>query len=279
MAFWVDETFEGVCRVSVEAEEQLYSKQSEFQLVEIFQTKGFGRVLTIDGMFMTSERDEHFYHEMLVQPPLNCAPSIERVLVIGGGDGGTVREVLSHKEVEKVVMVEIDGVVVDASKKYLSSIGRAWEDPRLELRIADGIEYVKNAPSGSFDVVLLDHSDPVGPAEGLFNIAFYKDCRRVLTEKGVLAMQSESPLLQRDTFLEIKSTLSDVFDVIHPYFSFVPLYGLGGWSFTFASNQVDPLVLVDRRVAFQEERCKHYNRDIHRGTFALPNDLKRGLKI
>jgi spermidine synthase len=276
MAFWVDETFEGVCRVSVEAEEQLYSKQSEFQLVEIFQTKGFGRVLTIDGMFMTSERDEHFYHEMLVQPPLACAPSIERVLVIGGGDGGTVREVLSHKEVEKVVMVEIDGQVVEASKKYLPTIGRAWDDPRLEVRIADGIEYVKNAKNGSFDVILLDHSDPVGPAAGLFNVAFYKECHRILTEKGVFAMQSESPLLQRETFLEIKNTLADVFSDVHPYFSFVPLYGLGGWSFTFASNGVTPFEIVDSRVSFQEERCKHYNREIHKGAFALPNDLKRG---
>ncbi len=203
MAFLVDEVFEGVCRVSVEAKEQLYRKQSEFQLVEVFDTEGFGRVLTIDGMFMTSERDEHFYHEMLVQPPLCAAPSVERVLVIGGGDGGTIREVLSHREVEQVVMVEIDHVVVDASKQYLPSIGRAWDDPRLDLRIADGIEYVKNAPASSFDVVLLDHSDPVGPAEGMFNAAFYKDCHRVLTDKGVLAMQSESPLLQENTFLEL----------------------------------------------------------------------------
>lgn len=279
MAFWVDETFEGVCRVSVEAEAQLYSKQSEFQLVEVFQTKGFGRVLTIDGMFMTSERDEHFYHEMLVQPPLACAPAIERVLVIGGGDGGTVREVLSHKEVDKVVMVEIDHVVVDASKAYLGNIGRAWDDPRLEVRIADGIDYVQNAADKSFDVVLLDHSDPVGPAKGLFNIDFYKECRRILTEQGVFSMQSESPLLQRDTFLEIKNTLSDVFANVHPYFSFVPLYGLGGWSFTFASDDVSPLNILTQRVDFQESRCKHYNRDIHKGAFALPNDIKRDLKL
>ena len=275
MAFWVDEIFEGICRVGVEADEQLFSKQSEYQLVEVFKTKGFGRVLTIDGLFMTSERDEHFYHEMLVQPPLNTAPAIERVLVIGGGDGGTVREVLSHKEVENVVMVEIDSVVVEASKKFLPSIGTAWEDPRLDVRIADGIEYIKNAPDNSFDVVLLDHSDPVGPAEGLFNVAFYRQCKRVLTDKGVFAMQSESPLLQRETFLEIGKTLSEVFPTVKPYFSFVPLYGLGGWSFTFASSDVSPTDIVDARVSYQEDRCKHYNRDIHRGAFALPNDLRK----
>jgi spermidine synthase len=277
MAFWVNEVFAGI-RVSVEADEKLFSKQSEFQTVEIFQTPKFGRVLTIDGMFMTSERDEHFYHEMLVQPPLLCAPSIERVLVIGGGDGGSVREVLSHKEVKQVVMVEIDRVVVDASKEFLSSIGRAWDDPRLEVLIADGIDYVKNAPEGAFDVLLLDHSDPIGPAAGLFNAAFYEECRRVLTNEGVFTMQSESPILQKKTFLEIQDALKGIFTTVHPYFDNVPLYGLGGWSYTFASKGVSPFDIKDERLCLQEERCKHFNRDIHRAAFAVPNDLKQSLK-
>ena len=278
MSFWYDETFEDICRFGVKVVKQIFSEQSEFQLIEIFESTGFGRILAIDNLFMTSERDEYFYHEMLVNPVMTTAPSVKRVLVIGGGDGGTIREVLSYPEVEKVVLVEIDGVVVEASKKYLPSIGGdAWNDPRLELLIADGIDYVANAAPESFDVILLDHSDPVGPAKGLFNKSFYDGCKTLLGKRGVFCLQSESPLLQRETFLEISHTLGQVFNRVHPYFGIVPIYPNSAWSWTYAAEETEPLAVREDRIAIPELRCKYYNRDIHKAAFAVPNDLKKRL--
>ncbi len=274
MSIWFDEVFDDVCRFGLAIKEKLFSGRSRYQQVEVMDSEGFGRVLTIDGMFMTSERDEYFYHEMLVHPVLASAPSIRRVLVIGGGDGGTVREVLSYKEVEQVVMVEIDEMVVNVSKELLGNIGTAWDDERLTVLIADGIDYVRNAADGSFDVILLDHSDPVGPAEGLFNEAFYQGCKRLLGDRGVFCLQSESPIIQRPTFVEVCQTLKGVFREVRPYFGTVPIYPTGAWSWTFASNGPSPFDINEDRAAFQEGRCRHYNRDIHRGAFAVPNELK-----
>jgi spermidine synthase len=274
MPFWFDENFEDICRFGLKATDTLFSRRSPFQLVEVLDTAGFGRVLAIDKIFMTSERDEYLYHEMLVHPPLALAPHIGRVLVIGGGDGGTIREVLSYDEVEEVVMVEIDRVVVEASKEYLGSIGTAWDDPRLDLQIADGLDYVKNQTQESFDAILLDHSDPVGPAKGLFNEAFYRDAAALLKEDGIFCLQSESPLLQRETFLEIAMTLKKVFKQVRPYFGTVPLYATGSWSWTYATKRDHPLQPNDARVSLQERRCRYYNRDIHRAAFAVPNELK-----
>ncbi len=275
MPFWYDEIFEDTCRFGLRVEKQLFYGRSEYQTVEIFETSGFGRVLLIDSLYMTSERDEHLYHEMLVNPVMTVAPAIKDVLVIGGGDGGTVREVLSYQGVERVTLVEIDGMVVEACKKYLGSIGSAWDDPRLEIKIADGIDYVKNAAAGSVDVILLDHSDPVGPAEGLFNQYFYDACKRLLRKGGVFCLQSESPQLQEKTFFEIITTLKKVFGKVHPYFGTVPIYATGAWSWTFASDEADPMQFDTDRMAMAEARCKYYNRDIHRGAFALPNRLKK----
>ena len=277
MTFWFDEEFDDICRFGVRTRETLFAKQSDFQLVEILDTDGFGRVLALDKIFMTSERDEYLYHEMIVHPPLTTAPSIRRVLVIGGGDGGTVREVLSFPEVEEVVMVEIDGVVVEACKEFLGSIGTAWDDPRLKLIIGDGLEFVAREDVAPFDVILLDHSDPVGPAKGLFNEGFYRNCKRRLSPSGVFCLQSESPVLQRETFLEIETTLARIFKQVHPYFGAVPLYASGAWSWTLATDSVDPFEIQEARVVLQEKRCRYYNRDIHRAAFAVPNELKKVL--
>jgi spermidine synthase len=274
MSFWFDETFENVCRFGVSTHKTLFSEHSEFQLIEVLETNGFGRVLAIDKMFMTSERDEYLYHEMIVHPALTLAKQIKRVLVIGGGDGGTVREVLSYPEVEEVVMVEIDGVVVEASKAFLGTIGTAWNDKRLDVRVGDGLDFVEDNSLELFDVILLDHSDPVGPAKGLFDERFYLNCKNRLSENGVFCLQSESPLLQRKTFVEIVHTLGNVFGTVHPYFGTVPLYATGAWSWTLAARRLDPFALNEQRVELQEKRCRYYNRDIHRAAFTVPNELR-----
>jgi spermidine synthase len=277
MEDWYDEVFPGDIRFGLKVRRFLFSGQSEFQKIDVFETERFGRALALDEIYMTSEGDEYFYHEMLVQPAMCTAPSIGRVLVIGGGDGGTVREVLRHPEVESVVMVEIDRMVVEVCKEHLSTIGTAWDDPRLDLVFGDGVEYVKSADVEPYDVILLDGSDPVGPAEGLFDESFYRGCARLLRPDGVFALQSESPVLFRDVFLNIVHTLRDVFVNAYPYFGSVPIYASGMWTWTIATRTVDPMAVIDERANRVEATSRYYNRDIHRAAFAVPQEIKRAL--
>ena len=202
MGPWYDEVFADRVRFGLKIRRVLYSGQSDHQKIEVLDTEQFGRVLVLDGVFMTSEADEYFYHEMMVHPAMTTAPRIRRVLVIGGGDGGTIREVLRHPEVESAVLVEIDGQVVEVCREHLASIGTAWDDPRLEVIIRDGVAFAREAVLESFDVILLDGCDPVGPSEGLFNESFYRGCARLLRPDGVFALQSETPVLLEDVFLE-----------------------------------------------------------------------------
>jgi len=269
---WYDETYREQMRYGLAVKERLFEAQSEFQKVEVIDTLRFGRTLIIDGVFMTSEGDEFLYHEMLVHPALCTAKRIGRVLIIGGGDGGTAREVLRHPEVEQVLMVEIDGVVVDASKEHLPTLG-AWNDPRLELRIGDGIAYVKDNDDPPWDVILLDGTDPVGPGEGLFNAAFYAGVKECLAPGGVFALQSESPTLD-EVFYEIQDALGGIFESVHPYFGPVPLYSAGLWSWTYATDGADPLAIDDVRAERIEKASRTYNRELHRAAFAQPQYMK-----
>ena len=240
MAQWYDELFRDRIRFGLKVTSVLYSEQSEHQKIEVLDTVQFGRVLVLDGVFMTSESDEHFYHEMLAQPAMTTAPAIRRVLLIGGGDGGTIREVLRHPEVERLTVVEIDGQVVEVSRKLLPAIGTAWDDPRLELIIGDGVAYARDSEVEPYDVILLDGCDPVGPSEGLFDVR----------------------------------TLRGVCGRAHPYFGTVPLYSAGMWTWTYATRTADPLAIVDERAARVEAFTKYYNREIHRAAFAVPNSLR-----
>jgi spermidine synthase len=279
MGLWYDETFDGHTRLGLRVKQTLFSDESPYQKVEVIDTVAFGRVLVIDNIFMTSEYDEFLYHEMLVHPSLTTAPEIERVLVIGGGDGGTVREVLRYSDVKECVMIEIDQTVVDASKKFLPSIGTAWDDPRLDVRFIDGIDYVKHSDDPKYDVVLLDGTDPIGPGAVLFDQAFYQGCKRMLAPDGVMALQSASPLLMMDVFVETQHKLRSLFAEVHPYMGPVPLYGTGTWSWTWCSDTGEPLRAILERQAEIVEAAKAYNDELHRAAFALPNYVKRALKL
>lgn len=279
MGLWYDETFDDHTRLGLKVEETLFSGQSPYQKVEVIDTVGFGRVLVIDNVFMTSEYDEFLYHEMLAHPAMATAPGISRVLIIGGGDGGTAREVLRHADVEQCVMIEIDEMVVEASKKYLPGIGTAWNDPRLDVRFIDGIEYVKQSNDEKYDVVLLDGTDPVGPGAVLFDERFYAGCKRMLAPGGVMALQSESPLLMMDVFVETQHKLRKLFAEVHPYLGPVPLYGTGTWSWTWCSDTGEPLRAVHERQEAIVEGSKAYNQELHQAVFALPNYVKRALKL
>lgn len=275
MSLWYTETYDDRVRFGLKVGRTIFRERSDFQTVDIFETEMFGRALALDGVYQTSEGDEHYYHEMLTQPALVTAKTLSRVLVIGGGDGGSVREVLRHPEVEKVTMVEIDRMVVEACREHLS-ICDVWDDPRLEIRYEDGVAYVNDSDE-RFDVILVDGPDPVGPAAGLFENPFYQACKQKLAEGGVMAVQSESPIYMPDDFTRVVRTMREVFPYVAPYLAPVPLYASAIWSFTYASTGVQPRDIVPERLARVEAQTKYYNGDIHRAAFALPNEIKRKL--
>lgn len=260
--------------------ELLYNKTSEFQKVRVIDTYAYGKTLTIDDMVMCTESDEAHYHEMIAHPAMLSHGNAKRVLVIGGGDGGTIREVLKHQGVEEVVMVEIDANVIDACKEHLPSIASHFDHPKLDLKIADGIAYIKNAADKSFDIILVDGSDPVGPAKGLFTEDFYKDCKRVLTDDGILISQGESPMFNQGTFVELNACLKGIFgtDKVHTMLFQIPTYPSGVWSFQYASKGTINPKQMDAGIidTFEGNNVLHYyNSGIHQASLALPNYVKR----
>lgn len=271
---WFDENFQNQVRLGLNVKEKLLSTKSKFQKIDIFDTERFGRVLTLDDAYMTSEFDEFVYHEMLVHPAMLTAGKPKRVLVIGGGDGGTAREVLKY-DVERVVMIEIDGEVVDACKKFLPTIASGFDDPRLDLRIDDGIKYVTETNEKKFDVILLDGTDPIGPGEVLFSEKFFAGVKRMLKADGVMAMQSESPLFFKEVFQETQLRLRKLYKSVHPMFAGVPLYPSGSWSWTWCSNTQNHLS-PDKDVQKEiQKTTKYYNADIHEAIFAQPNYVRK----
>ena len=275
MSLWFDETFQGKVRLGFHVTKTVFHGQSEYQSVDVVETECWGRTLLLDGVYMTSVGDEYHYHEHLVHPALTSAPSIKRVLVIGGGDGGTVREVLRYREVEDVTLVELDRMVVEASQAHLTEMRVPWNDPRLHVRCEDGVAYLRDYSGEPYDVILVDGPDPVGPAEGLFQSPFYSACRARLRPEGLLATQSEAPALMRDDFVRIVKTLRSVFPRAQPYFGPVPIYVCGTWSWTIAGGANASFTPREDRLAEIEEGCRYYNRDVHRAAFTLPNDLRK----
>jgi len=276
---WIDEEHQGV-RYGL-AGRVLEERASPFQRVTIIESDRYGKGLLLDGCWMTAERQERHYHESLVHPALCGAAAIERVLVIGGGDGGTARECLRHPGVAHLDLVEIDGLVVEWSQKHLPSIGGdAWSDPRLQLTVGDGIAWVAEAPDASYDVVIVDGSDPAGPAEGLFNRAFFEHCRRILRPGGVFATQSESPEAFRQVHIAMVQLLREVFGHADPLYGWVPMYPSGWWSWTFAAvdgpryREPQP-----QRASAVAAGCEIWSPRWQRGGFdAMPAFIERALR-
>lgn len=266
---WVEETYRDEVRFGLRVGRRVVKHRSALQTIELVETPAFGRVLLLDGVFMTSEADEFLYHEMLVHPVLMTAPRVERVLIVGGGDGGVAREVLRHPGVREVVIVEIDGDVVSICREHLPGLG-AWEDPRLEVVVEDGVAYVAAAAVGGFDVVLLNGTDPVGPGEALFGVPFYREVRRVLGKDGVFGLQSASPFGMREVYARVQEGLRGVFGVVRPYFGPAPLYACGVWSWTWASGGGDPLAVEAGRAAAVAGECRYWTPEVHRAAFAMP---------
>ena len=274
---WADEEYQGIVRTGFRMKRRLFKGKSPFQTVEVVETKGHGKLLLIDGMTMVSERDEFVYHEMIAHVPLFLHPRPRRVLVIGGGDGGSVREVLRHKSVERCVLVEIDGLVVEASRKYIPLTAAKLSDRRAVVRIEDGVKFVRETEE-RFDVVIVDSTEPFGPAKELFGTAFYKDVKRVLTGDGIVVSQAGSPFYEIATIRNLDRILKPIFPVTDAYLFTNLTYPGGLWAFTFASKGLRPLKdFRAARVKAAKMPLRWYNADVHAGSFALPNFLLRAL--
>jgi len=261
-----------------------YDVQSPFQRVRILESYKYGKMLALDDMVMTTQKDEFHYHEMISHPALFTIGNAKNVLVIGGGDGGTIREVLRHDSVEKVTMVEIDGEVIKACKEFLPEIANSFDHPKLELLVDNGISFIKNAQSEFYDLIIVDGSDPVGPAEGLFSVEFYTNCYNALKKNGILVAQGESPKFNEKAFSELNHTLQGIFgeDKAPVSLFFVPTYPTGMWSFQYGiKGDLNPKELADSYQVdsfVSEQKLRYYNSEIHTGTFATPNFVKDLLK-
>lgn len=273
MELWYSEHHTEHVRFSLKVREQLYSRKSEFQQIDILDTVEFGRALTLDGCLMVTEKDEFIYHDMIVHVPMATNPGIRKVLVIGAGDGGTVRELTRYKSIEHIDMVEIDEMVVEACKEYLPQTAFRLTDERVHIYYEDGLKYVRRKVN-EYDLILVDSTDPFGPGEGLFTKEFYGNCFQALKEDGILVNQHESTYY--DSYVEAMKRahkrLLETFPIAKVYQAHIPTYPSGHWLFGYASKRYDPLLdLKEKEWNALGLATKYYNTQLHRGCFALPN--------
>ncbi len=250
-----------------------------FQTIDLYETESDGKLLVHDGAVMLTERDEFVYHEMLVHVPMLSHPDPRRILVVGGGDGGTLREIIRHNCVEIARQVEIDEEVVNIAKKHLPGLAKAYDHPKVDLVIDDGIKLVKDATKGSYDVIMVDSTDPVGPAEPLFQEPFYTGIYNALADDGILSLQAANTAYHLDLLVEVVKRLKQVFPVVLPYTIQIPAYPSGGWCMIFASKGREPFItLDDDRVKSILPDCKYWNPEIHKAAFALPQYVINALQ-
>ena len=263
--------------IAIEKDKHLFHGKSPFQEVDVFSSRAFGNVLTLDGLMMVTERDEFFYHEMIVHIPMLTHSNPENILVIGGGDGGTVRELLKYDSVKHIDMVEIDGMVIDVSKKYFPTVSCGLDDPRVSVLVQDAIDFIKDKEN-LYDVILIDSTDPIGPGVGLFNENFYNNVKRSLKKGGIVVPQTEGPFGQSDNMKNTYKLLRKVFKYVAPYVGPMPTYPGGYWSWGFCSEDIevpyDSSKIDEDRASKIASTCKIYNRELHGAVFKVPNFVK-----
>lgn len=280
MELWYTENHTEEARFSIKIDRQLVSLQSDFQRIDIFESKEFGRILTLDGYLMVTEKDEFIYHDMITHVPMAVNPSIRKVLVIGAGDGGTVRELLRYEGIQHIDMVEIDEEVVRLCREYLPQTACGLTDPRVHLYFEDGLKYVRRK-EGEYDLIIVDSTDPFGPGEGLFTKEFYGNCFRALKEDGILVNQHESMYYSSyaASMTRAHKRISDTFPVARVYQAHIPTYPSGHWLFGFASKKYDPV--KDLKAEEWNKlglKTRYYNTELHLGSFAIPNYVKEQLE-
>jgi len=276
---WIEESLHPDFRTALKADTVLYDSETDHQRLVLFENATFGRVLTLDGVVQVTEGDEFIYHEMLAHLPILAHGAAKKVFIIGGGDGGLLEEVLKHPGIEKVTQVEIDAGVIEFSKQYLSSIcGEAYDDPRLELVIADGVDFVAACAAkgeACYDVAIVDSTDPVGPGEGLFTDGFYIKEKNCLAECGILVTQNGVPFLQGGELRNTMRAFNALFADAACYLAAVPSYTGGlmafGWGCDDAAKRQVSLDVLEQRYQASGLTTRYYNPAVHQAAFALPN--------
>jgi spermidine synthase len=262
----------------IKASRQLGEWQTRFQKMQIYDTPHYGKIFRLDGYNMTSEKEEFVYHENLIHPAMTAHNAPRKVLVIGGGDGGSCEEALKHPSVEQVTMVEIDGDVIDVAKEHFHAVHNGvFENPRLRVLVEDGMKFVRETDE-RFDVIALDLNDPVGPAAALYSLDFFRQLRQALAPGGALTLHLGSPVAQPERVAELVQRLNSAFRVVRVYTMYIPLYG-SLWSMAVCSDKLDPKAFtadeIDRRIEARKlQALQYYNGETHEGVFALPNFIR-----
>ncbi|MBE8954891.1 MAG: polyamine aminopropyltransferase [Quinella sp. 2Q5] len=279
MELWFSEQHTPNVRLSIKVDRQLFSETTEFQRVDIFESTEFGRILVIDGRIMMTERDEFIYHEMITHVPLCVNPDVRRVLLVGGGDGGSVRELLKYDTIDKIDLVEVDEAVVRACRKFIPKTAACLDNPRVEIFFADGLKFIRRKEN-FYDLIIVDYTDPLGAGEGLFTREFYGNCFAALTVGGIMVNQHENPFYSSDiaAMQRAHKRLTASFPIVRAYQIHIPTYPAGQWLFGFASKKFHPTRDVDlarwNSLALQ---TNYYNTRIHVGAFALPTYVMKTL--
>ncbi len=276
MEKWFTEKHSDTINFSIKISKTLYSAQTKFQKLEVFENDELGRFFTLDDYVMITEKDEFIYHDMIVHVPMAVHPKAQNILVIGAGDGGTVRELCRYPSVLNIDMVEIDEEVVTVCKTFFPNSTVGFSDPRVHLYFMDGLAFVANKKN-HYDLIIVDSTDPFSVGEGLFTTAFYKDCFNALKEDGILVNQHESPFYEhyQKNMQRAHKRIKESFPIAKVYQAFIPTYASGHWLFGFASKQYDPLKDADfKRWNAFNLKTKYYNPELHVGSFALPTYVK-----
>ncbi|SDP79881.1 polyamine aminopropyltransferase [Halobacillus aidingensis] len=271
MGTWFTEKQTDHFGITAKVNRSLHSEKTDFQDLEMLETAEWGNMLVLDDMVMTTEKDEFVYHEMVAHVPLFTHPNPKNVLVVGGGDGGVIREVLKHESVEKATLVEIDGKVIEYSKKYLPSIAGALEDNRVEVKVGDGFMHIAKSEN-EYDVIMVDSTEPVGPAVNLFSKGFYEGIAKALKEDGIFVAQTDNPWFKADLIRQVYSDVKETFPITKVYTANIPTYPSGLWTFTMGSKVHDPLKVNEER--FTDIDTEYYTDEIHQACFALPKFVK-----
>ena len=277
MELWFNEYHSADMKFSFRVRRQLFSEYSSFQHIQVLDSYEFGRVLVMDGFIMLTEKDEFIYHDMVTHVPMAVHPAVRRVLVIGGGDGGTLRELCRYPDIEEIILVEIDPLAVEVARRYLPTLATSFDDPRVTILHEDGLRYVRRVHD-AFDLIIVDSTDPFGPGESLFTREFYGNCRHALKEDGILVNQHEGPYYREDAeeAAAIHKKTRSIFPIASVYQAHIPTYPAGHWLFGFMSKRYHPL--CDHDAARWEARglkTRYYNSDLHAGAFALPSYVQR----
>jgi spermidine synthase len=271
MELWFTEKQTATHGITSKISKTLHTEQTDFQKLDMIETEQFGTMLVLDGMVMTTDVDEFVYHEMVTHVPLFTHPNPKKVLVVGGGDGGAIREVLKHPSVEKAVLVEIDGKVIEYSKKYLPNIAGELDNPRVEVQVDDGFMHIHNHKN-TYDVIMVDSTEPVGPAAKLFEKGFYQGIYDALTEEGIFVAQSDNPWFHADLIKKVFGDVRDIFPITRLYTCNIPTYPSGLWTFTLGSKKHDPAQVDPANIPDIE--TKYYTPELHRAAFVLPRFVR-----